>query len=65
MDFRFKEDYKMKIILKVLFLVLLFTVNVIIFFSVVHSSLTADQCLLTVFMSGLISVILAISVVGE
>ena len=55
----------MKIILNVLFLVLLFIINVVVFFSVVHSSLTADQCLLAVFMTGLISVVLAISVVGE
>lgn len=55
----------MKQILNVLFLTLIFAANALLFFCVVHSSLTADQCLLIVFMAGLVSIISAMFVVGE
>ena len=55
----------MKKILNVLFLVLMFIANALAFFCVVHSNLTADQCLLVVFMAGLISIVAGMYVVGE
>lgn len=55
----------MKKILNVLFLCLIFIANALLFFCVVHSSLTSDQCLLVVFMAGLVSTVAAMFVVGE
>ena len=55
----------MKQILNVLFLVLIFVANSLLFFCIVHSSLTADQCLLVVFMAGLVSIVASLFVVGE
>ena len=55
----------MKTILNILFLILIFAANALLFFCVVHSNLTADQCLLVVFMAGLVSIVAAMFVVGE
>lgn len=55
----------MKQILNVLFLTLIFVANALLFFCVVHSNLTADQCLLVVFMAGLVSIVASMFVVGE
>ena len=55
----------MKTILNIIFIILIFAANAILFFCVIHSNLTADQCLLVVFMAGLVSIISAMFVVGE
>lgn len=55
----------MKTILNILFLILIFAANALLFFCVIHSNLTADQCLLVVFMAGLVSIVTSMFVVGE